>query len=356
MRTPARWKLALLSLVGVGVAGLGGWSVSTWVRFWRHDQAARQALERRDFAEASEELRQGLALMPGQAATLVLAAQAARRGGDLAQANRYLEAAQKAGSIPEAITLERQLGRFQSGELADAERPLALAGEHPDNPQAALVLEAVIVGALQAMQLDMAGRAIALWLEHRKTDVEQAQGLVWRGELALRRGNGEAALVAFREALKLDPTSEAAHRHAAEILVRYEPRDARVHLDWLRNRLPRDRNLRLLQARCHRALGEAEAARQLLEALLAERPNEAQYLLERGQVELDLGRAGEAEPWLRRAVERAPQLRDPNAALARCLRQLGKAEAAEYEQRTARIDAEIQAKIDQLFPNKKEPK
>ena len=53
-------------------------------------------------------------------------------------------------------------------------------------------------------------------------------------------------------------------------------------------------------------MGQLEEARQLLDAMLADDPDRAPVLLERGRLALDMKQPAEAEAWLRRAVARAP--------------------------------------------------
>jgi len=349
MPVSSRQQLILVALLAFALLGLVAWSGNHWARVWYHEQAARTALEQRDFATAAEQLRHCLRLQPGQANLLLLAAQTARRAGEFDRAEKLLQDAATAGEIPEIIALERRLQRFQSGELTDAEAHWNFCREHPEHVSTPLILEALIVGSLQVLQLDLARRGIALWLEQRSSPIEQSQGLFWRGQLAVRQGNGEGALADYRLALEKNPANEAAQRQAVEILVRYDAPEALRLLEPLLQKRPKDAALQLLLARCRRRLGEPESARSLLDALLADRPNEPQVLLERGLVELDLGQPAQAEPWLRRAIAVAPQMRDLNAALAQCLRLLGHPEAAEFEERTRRLDADIQAKIDRVF-------
>jgi tetratricopeptide (TPR) repeat protein len=101
-------------------------------------------------------------------------------------------------------------------------------------------------------------------------------------------------------------------------------------------------------AQCRRRLGQPEEARCLLDALLALTPEDGQALWERGQLELDQGRAAEAEPWLRRAVRASPHDRRLAYSLNRCLVALGRHEEAEQvNARVAALDADLR-RLDQI--------
>ena len=87
-----------------------------------------------------------------------------------------------------------------------------------------------------------------------------------------------------------------------------------------------------------RSLGQLPEARQLLTEMLASTPEDGSALLERGKVALDERKLAEAERWLRRAVEQAPNLPEANLALSQCLNQAGKAaEAKQFRERFDRL-------------------
>ena len=96
-------------------------------------------------------------------------------------------------------------------------------------------------------------------------------------------------------------------------------------------------------ARCERGLGNTEAAARTIDGLLAGEPNNADYLFNRGCIELDAGRPQQALPHLRKSAERAPFLPDVLTNLAICLEQAGLgAEAKTVRDRAARVDADLQ--------------
>jgi tetratricopeptide (TPR) repeat protein len=354
---PGRRKKKLLILLLLIPVGFGAYQAGWFAWGLFHANAAQTALAQRDFPQARQHLACCRRAWPSDSETLLLASQAARRDGDLDGASRLLTACREANGLPEAIALERKLLRLQSGDLTDADDFLRFCGNSPDRPEAALFLEALIVGCLEAMDLRRARRGVDLWLANHPGKHDQLQGLLWRGDIAIRSGDAENAQADYRRAVEIDPAHEGARLRLAEVLTRYSPREALDHLEQLRQRRPGDRGVQLNLARCRRALGDHQEARELLDQLLAEVQNDRAVLLERGLVELDLQDTPAAQRWLRRAEKLNPDRRDVNLALARCLRLAGKqAEAQRYQDRVAQIDAEMQRRIDRLFPQGQSPK
>jgi tetratricopeptide (TPR) repeat protein len=120
-------------------------------------------------------------------------------------------------------------------------------------------------------------------------------------------------------------------QHAAEAVGPFEE---------LRRRQPDNPAVLLGLAKCRRQLGQPDEARQLLDAVLAQNPEDAQALAEQGKLALAAGQASEAEAWLRRAAERAPRDREIVYNFVQCLRQLGKDDEAD---RCAALLKEIDA-------------
>lgn len=309
-------------------------------------RAAEAALENRDFSMARAHLGKSLKIWPADADTLLTAAQIARRDGDLLGSGKLLDRAVEAGAILEAVSMERRMLRLQAGDLADADKLLGNAQASPDNPQSALLLEALIVGGLKGMNLELSRRALSLWQDRQTKVADKMQGLLWRGDLAIRQGDFDSALARYTEAHELVPDNDQARRQMAELLTRYSPKDALSHLQDLLKRHPDDLSLAYHAARCHRALGDLALAISRLEKILERSPDDLLALLEAGNVEMDRGNATAAERWLRRAEQIAPDKRDLNLALFRCLQLAGReAEAVLYQKRLATIDAQIEHRL-----------
>jgi tetratricopeptide (TPR) repeat protein len=331
-----RWILGSLFVLLALAVYLGGWEL--WGQY--HWRAAERALAARDFAAAREHLVACRRAWPTDRETLLLSAQAARRGGDVPEAEKLLRAGREAGIMPEALDTERKLLGIQCGNMEEAEVCLSYSRTATRAADTELVLEAVIVGGIRSMDLPHAQAALDLWQQRRPAGADQVQGKIWAGDIAIRKGDIGGAIVAYQEAVEAAPTHDAPRQRLAEILSRYDPPAALPHLQQLLQNRPNDPTLRLHLARCQRGLGEHEQARQLLDALLAENPQSVDVLLERGQLDLDMGNPAAAEPRLRRAVALETNRRDPNLALARCLRLAGKEEEAkEFQERVTKIDA-----------------
>src|SRR5262249_54583219 len=86
---PARSRLALVAALLVAASGVI-WFVRAGSHARELYRAAEAALGRHDFREASRHLDEYLSLRPDDAEALLRAAQAARRGGDFALAERRL--------------------------------------------------------------------------------------------------------------------------------------------------------------------------------------------------------------------------------------------------------------------------
>jgi tetratricopeptide (TPR) repeat protein len=86
----------------------------------------------------------------------------------------------------------------------------------------------------------------------------------------------------------------------------------------------------------------------MLDSLLADVPDYAPALWERGQMALEQSRPAEAEPWLRRAVQGRPYDRHISYTLYCCLLELGRTTDAEsIKARVTQMDADLR-RLDQL--------
>ncbi len=341
-------RLVLLLLLAL--AGLGAWYACRYAWGKAALASARAALQGRDFSAAQAHLARCLDVWPPDAPTLLLAAQTARRAGDLKEANRLLRDYQQQHGVTEGLYLERRLLHFQEGDLRGADDYLARCARAPDEPPNPLILEALLQGSLRSGDLPRALRSANLWLDRAHDRAERVQGLVWRGTVWLETGFPDRARVDLSEAVALDGEHEAARLSLAACLVSFDPRLALEHLQRLRARQPHDPSIRYHLARCRRTLGQYDEACRLLDELLAEHPDEGNLLFERGTVALDLRQLPQAERWLRRACEVQPNDPKPQASLALCLRQSGKTrEAQECEERAARMLAQMASKADQVL-------
>jgi tetratricopeptide (TPR) repeat protein len=310
------------------------------LQFWasHHFRAAQQALERRHLDEARGHLTSCLKVWPRDAEVYFLLARTARRAEAFDEAERYLARCKELGWVEEATSLEKALAQVQRGHVARLEGYLHSCVQK-DHPDAAIILEALAEGYLKTFQLPKARICLDQLIERQP---ENAQALVWRGETLLRLHRNADALADFRQALTLDPERADVRLRLAELLLeRQQAAEALRHYEWLHEQKPADRAVRLGLARCYARTNRVAEAIPLLDKLLAELPDDAVALTERGKAALQVGPAEEAEKWLRRAVELAPYDREAVYNLLQCLEaQNRQEEAARRKTDLDRIDAD----------------
>lgn len=335
------------------------------LHFWglRHWRAAQEALTRRDFPQAGAHLKHCLAVWPDDTSVRLLAAQTARRQGDLDEAQRQLHVYQQLKG-PEAERLrELRLLLIQQGDPTGVDDLLDSCLNDPNRPEMYLTLEVALEAKVKVLerghdadvsllegplgqQRERAESALALWLRLRREPADQVQGLLWRGRLDLLI-NPQAAVADFRQALALDPDNFDARLNLAVALADYDPQEAARHLEILRGRDAHNSRVAILLAIFRRGLGQLPEAQQLLDDVLATNPDHFSALLERGKVALDAGRPDQAEGFLRRALARDPREPFAHLALSRCLHLMGKeGEAQLHQQQYSEIEAE-RAEADQ---------
>lgn len=326
----------------LAVAALVAWQI--WRYHWirGHYDAAKEALQRRDFRQASAHLSKCVRASPNDPSILLLAAQAARRQGDLDLAGQRLSEYREAGGPSVPLEMERRLLRVQGGNMEESPPLFLFCQKQPDAPEAYLAMEALIVGALNFIEpstvrskplneargevaaLKMAMEVVDWWTKVREGAADQVQALVWRGRLHLAAFDLPEAQKLLREALERDPDHVEARLALAFAVSQKSPKEALEHLELLYRRDPTNNQVRLPLARVRRALGQFDEARVLLDEILEDEPDRFAFLLERGRLALDENQPDKAEKWLRRAVQRAPNSPEALFQLATSLRLQGK--------------------------------
>jgi predicted Zn-dependent protease len=359
MRLGKRMRVALVVLVPV-VAFLG-YELGLFLYGNYHYRAAEQALDRRDFDDASAHLEKCLDVSPRELPTRLLAAQAARRRHDYEEARRQLYAFKQNKGPAQALESEYRLMRAQQGDLDEARLLLSFCEDHPDDPDTPMALEAAIEGSLAALtdafsaSLTFAGgpaeeyvvkvqRGADLWLRLRPGKADQVQGLVWRARAHAYTNDQLKAKEDARRALELDPDHFEARMELAFFLTQDAPAEAAEQLERLRERHPDNVQVRFALAHLRRSLGQLDQARQLLDELLAAQPKHLLALVERGRVALDAEQFDKAEQLFRRAFAQAPDDPAVNLALSDCLQKIpGRStDAKEYHERFLKLEAEQQ--------------
>jgi len=305
--------LALLAVVALslGIAGIFGWAEY-------HHAQARAAVARQDFASAYAHLSNVLRVWPRSAATHLEAAQIARRGGLLAEAEQHLADCQRFyNGVNDAIRAERLLLRAMDGDVAAVQESLwhMIDEDHPDK---IAILEALVQGY---MKLSVSGGGRAAIARLLELQPDNAIGLYWRGVGWEHLEDDESAIADFRRVLAIQPTHADARKHLADLLLKSDPRESLEHLEILHRQQPRDTAVLLSQARCWKALGQPAEASQVLDTLLADHSEHVGALIERGLLAVEDGQAAEGEKWLRKAILLQPANEDAHYHLYECLLQ-----------------------------------
>jgi tetratricopeptide (TPR) repeat protein len=324
----------------VAVLGAGAWGGRhLWA--WHHFRAGRAALDDRARArEALDHLAACRTVWDADPSVRLLSARAARLAGEGAVADEQLDAYWRLAGTTDEWVLERTLLRVQGEGLdADAETYL-LARLTADEATALAVLDALTTAYLMAHRLGEARERLDDWLRRRPHDSEALVRRAWAAEHLFLLPE---ALADYQAVLDREPGRWPVRQRVADILLQTERApEALPHLERLATDRPDDAAVRLALARCRARLGQAEEARQLLDALIETGDPAAAVLCERGKLALASGLDEEAEVWLRRAAGRAPHDRETVYQLRLCLERLGKEqEARDCASRLERIDADL---------------
>src|SRR5207248_1778865 len=255
----------------------------------------------------------------------------------------HLKAAEKAPGLSHRVSLESSVLDLLGGDLRGAGARV-LAWVRDDDPDAVALLEALARAHLDSHHLSEASDFAGAVLRRRP---DHALAHFWRG-LALelsgrRRGEADAD---YRRAVELEPDNfEFRLRLAGYLAPRKEfLAETRGMLERLRGEQPDHPDVLRPLGVVLLDLGEADAARPVVERLAALRPAEGEALALLGQLELAADRVAEAERHLRVAVARSPGSHAAHVQLARCLFRAGKAdEAKAMTDRADRILADRQA-------------
>ena len=312
-----RWFLALGALILAGVSG-GLFGLHWWMR--QQLRTAEGLLADLRFEEAGRLLDDYLRIRPSDAEAHLLAAEAKRRAGDPEAAEYHLnEFDRRQGQTP-ASSLERVLLLAERGALGNKEFWLRAHLEKGDADPIVL-LEALTRNYQSVGRLDDALLCLGDLLQERPF---HPRALVWRAQIWLRLEKWDDAVEDARRAVEVRPDSlEArliwaqANEHAgqAEKAVR--------EYGWLYERGQKSPDVVLGLGRCWQDLGRFAEARQVLDAFLAEQPERADVLVERGRLALREGGTTAAETYFRRAVVADPNNPDANRFLLRCLEETG---------------------------------
>jgi tetratricopeptide (TPR) repeat protein len=352
-----RWLLALGVLI---LAGVGGslFGLHRWTRHQR--RTAEDLLADLRFEEAGRMLDDYLRIHPSDAEAHLLAAGAKRRAGDPEAAEYHLnEFDRRHGQTP-ASSLERVLLLAERGALGNKEFWLRARLEK-GNADPIVLLEALTRNYQSVGRLDDALLCLGDLLKERPF---HPRALAWRAQIWLRLEKWGDAVEDAGRAVEVRPDSLEARLVWAQANERVGQADKAVReYGWLYQRGQKSPNVVLGLGRCSQDLGRFAEARQVLDAFLAEQPERADVLVERGRLALREGETTPAETYFRRAVVADPNNLDANRFLLRCLEETGG-----NAEESARVDGRLRqleirdGRIAQLrsevlaAPNKTEPR
>jgi tetratricopeptide (TPR) repeat protein len=312
-----RWFLALGVLILAGVSG-GLFGLHWWTR---HElRTAKDLLADLRFEEAGRLLDDYLRIRPSDAEALLLVAEAKRRAGDPEAAEYHLnEFDRRQGQTP-ASSLERVLLLAERGGFGNKEFWLRARLEKGDADPIVL-LEALTRNYQSVGRLDDALLCLGDLLKERPF---HPRALVWRAQIWLRLGKWDDAVEDARRAVEVRPDSLEARLIWAQANEHVGQAEKAVReYGWLYERGQKSPDVVLGLGRCWQDLGRFAEARQVLDAFLAEQPERADVLVERGRLALREGGTTPAEPYFRRAVVADPNDLDANRFLLRCLEETG---------------------------------
>ncbi len=297
-------------LAGAGVLLAGGFlAVEGWA-FWQ-ERSARQAMADEHFDEAQRLIDQALLVRESWASTHLLAARIARLRGAYPEAERHLSRCEQLGGMSDSLQLEWLLLRCQEGEV-DELAPGLLAAVDRNHPDSVSILEALAAVYMRQLRYVEALRCLDRWVERAPNSV---RALDWRGWVSNQLDHRGQAISDCERALELQPGRSAVRLRLAQILVESSrPGEAVPHLERLRKEQPTNPEVMIALARCWMAQSRTDDARNLLDDVLASRPDDFDALLWRGNLERENGDFAEAERWLRKALVRSPA--DPEALYA----------------------------------------
>jgi tetratricopeptide (TPR) repeat protein len=339
--SPSRSNRTLIAFIGAVLVivfllywvGMGSWrrASADVARF--HWREAEHALAERDYRLAKSHLEQSLEAAPLNGQAHFAMAQTCRRLDDPAAWSDYLHKAGVLGWPLEQIQLELRLKEAQTGNTWIVEEGL-VDELNAKTPEQAIILEALVKGYLENDRPKDAHRLSEEWVRDHPEDW---QARLYRGRASQLGVFFQQAIIDYQSVLQAKPNQPQARLWLAETLVsdrQYAP--AMEHYQaFLRDHpdAPETSLALLGLANCRYSLGEVDAARAILNELLAKRPDYTPALLLRAQLE-HAESAEKALSWLLKAEATAPN--DPQVlnVLVLALRELQRNdEAQKYDQR-----------------------
>jgi tetratricopeptide (TPR) repeat protein len=307
----------LLVLAGVALLGLAGLGVVAYLRPHYEYRAAQEALARGELPLGQDLLERCLRRWTDRADVHLQAARVARRREDFAGAERHLAACEQLQGVTRESALEWAMLHAQQGDLAGVDGQLKSLTTGQDHPDRTEILEALAKGYRSVYRH---GEALTCLNQLLEKDPNYIPALLLRGRTLEKLERDEDALKDYQQAVNLAPTSFEARARLAESLAAVgQIREAIGQYEYLHQQQSDNAEVVIGLAHCRHDNSELEAARQLLDTLLAQQPDCVPALLERSRLALHLGQAAETEQRLRRAALLTPEDKDVYFVLHLCL-------------------------------------
>jgi len=324
-RRPAR---AIFAVVAFAALLFGAMHLVREFQFQRNLDAARTEVERGHNASAAARLAECRAVHPLHPDVLLLSAAVARRSGAWEDSDELLALYSRERGDTDALAFERLLLRCTRGELeSSAPRLLQIIDEN--GPQARSAREALITGLLHRFRWPEVERNLAVWLAAAPDDTF---ALLLRGKFSEQRLNVPEAINDFLRVVALDPEHDEARLRAATLLLQQRrSEELLVHASVLRKRLPHLPEVRVQWAKALALQGRSAEAKAALDECLAEFPDYAPALAERGVAALQSGDDATAAESLGRAARASPGDLTTRAQYVAVLARMGRVADSERE-------------------------
>ena len=288
----------------------------------------RVALDNREHAEAARWLAVAATISPRRGEAAFLAARLARREGRFDAARSHLLDAADAGWPVAELEREQWIALAQTGQEQAMQEHwdelfLEPGSDLPD------ICEAFARSALKRLQVRDARRVLDAWRADRPDD-PGPYAIEAQIHASLREW--EPAVDDYRAALDRDPSDVASQRGLAEALEKLLRFDEAL-LAWtvVLDAAPDDGSAVVGRSNALARTGDADTARDDLNAWLADHPRDLAALEAAGRLELVEGNAAAAIERLTAAVDLRPEDAELRYALGRALRLAGREdEAAEH--------------------------
>ncbi len=322
-RDHPRTTVAVLLLLLLASAG-GGYTYAVHLT-----DSAQIALREGRLDEAKNDLALCLLVRPLNSRVHLLAARAARLGGDLPGAEAQLQRCLKLEhGATQDIQLEFLLMRVQRGEVDQVEPQLMayVNSKHTDTP---LILETLARAYMHNLRFRPALETLDRWIAEAPRGPGVAKAYFYRGWVVEKLLDHEGALHDYQQAVELAPDLVDVRLRLADMYMdKTMPLDALPHLELLMREHPDRADVQAALGRCLFMVGQSEKARPLLEAAVKRLPNDTPLLIHLGKLELQEYRPAEAETWLRLALKVDPSDLEAQNNLIESLRVQGRQKEA----------------------------